>query len=157
MEQMLIKKLDAINGETFIESMIAFQSKLAFESEELTLDSKVLEQGIREVLSNSSLGVYYICVDSEHNLMGMLLTIKEWSDWRCKHVLWIHSVYIDKEKRMKGVFKALYHHIKQIVEQENDLAGIRLYVDKSNMEAIKVYEKLGMSDEHYKLFEWLKD
>jgi ribosomal protein S18 acetylase RimI-like enzyme len=41
--------------------------------------------------------------------------------------------------------------------QRNDsIRGIRLYVDKTNTKAMKVYEKLGMNGEHYGLFEWMK-
>jgi ribosomal protein S18 acetylase RimI-like enzyme len=43
-----------------------------------------------------------------------------------------------------------------MVEESKDLRGLRLYVDKSNANAQKVYEALGMSGEHYHLYEWLK-
>jgi len=33
---------------------------------------------------------------------------------------------------------------------------VRLYVDKRNAAAQRVYERLGMTREHYDLFEWLK-
>lgn len=154
---MLIKKLDAINGEIYLSSLVAFQKKLALESEQLELDEIVLTQGIQKVLFNDILGSYYVCTDSQDNLLGMLLLTKEWSDWRCKHVVWIHSVYIDSKHRHKGIFKALYLHIKSMVKHDEALAGIRLYVDKTNLDAVSVYQKLGMSDEHYSLFEWLND
>lgn len=153
---MLIKKLDATSGETYLTSLVAFQQNLALESEGLKLDEKILLNGIQSVLKDSNLGTYYICVDESNTLLGMLLTIKEWSDWRCKHVLWIHSVYIDKQFRNMGIYKKLYLHVKEVVELNDSLAGIRLYVDKTNSNAIEVYQKLDMSDEHYRLFEWLK-
>jgi RimJ/RimL family protein N-acetyltransferase len=31
-----------------------------------------------------------------------------------------------------------------------------LYVEKRNAAAQKVYERLGMSREHYEMFEWMK-
>ena len=86
----------------------------------------------------------------------MLLIIREWSDWRAAFVLWIHSVYVIKEFRGQGVYKTLYKSIKDMVQKSDEFAGIRLYVDKTNLNATKVYEKLEMNDEHYNLFEWLK-
>ena len=42
------------------------------------------------------------------------------------------------------------------MEQSPDFKGIRLYVDKRNAAARAVYERLGMTREHYELFEWMK-
>ena len=39
---------------------------------------------------------------------------------------------------------------------ELTIRGLRLYVDKRNQAAARVYEKLGMTREHYDLFEWLE-
>ena len=35
--------------------------------------------------------------------------------------------------------------------------GVRLYVDKTNTNAQRVYSKLGMNGEHYQLFEYMAD
>ena len=37
-----------------------------------------------------------------------------------------------------------------------DLRGLRLYVDGRNKAAQRVYERLGMDGEHYRVFEWMK-
>jgi len=71
-------------------------------------------------------------------------------------VLWIHSLYVIPEARGQGVFKKLYLNLEKQVEQSTELAGIRLYVDKQNKSAQKIYEKLGMNKHHYELYEWLK-
>jgi ribosomal protein S18 acetylase RimI-like enzyme len=34
------------------------------------------------------------------------------------------------------------------------LLGLRLYVEKDNINAQKVYERTGMDGEHYRMFEW---
>jgi len=70
--------------------------------------------------------------------------------------LWIESVFVAKNHRGKGVYKKLYHYIQQLVTQNDSLKGIRLYVEKSNLTAQRVYEKLGMDGEHYAMYEWLK-
>ncbi len=36
------------------------------------------------------------------------------------------------------------------------IRGIRLYVDNRNVAAQKVYARLGMQGEHYRVFEWMK-
>ena len=36
------------------------------------------------------------------------------------------------------------------------LAGLRLYVEKANHAAHQVYRAMGMSPDHYDLYEWLK-
>jgi len=58
--------------------------------------------------------------------------------------------------RGQRVFKKLYLNLKKQVKWSPEMAGIRLCVDKRNKSAQEVYEKLGMSKEHYDLYEWLK-
>ncbi len=43
-----------------------------------------------------------------------------------------------------------------IAKNNDNIGGIRLYVDKSNISAQKTYTKVGMNGEHYQLFEWMK-
>ena len=93
---------------------------------------------------------------AEEVAAGMLMITLEWSDWRNGWVWWIQSVYVDREFRKYGVFKELYNHIKSIVESSENIRGIRLYVDKRNTRAQKVYESLGMTGEHYSTYEWMK-
>jgi len=50
----------------------------------------------------------------------------------------------------------LYKHIQELVDTNPDLRGIRLYADKTNTSAHGVYEHLGMTAEHYQMFEWMK-
>ena len=152
-----ILKIDAVTGAKYLDTMVTFQKMMAFESEGMVLNEEVLKAGISKALSNVHLGQYYIAVDKEDRLQGMLLAISEWSDWRCSSVLWIHSVYIDKPFRRSGIYSQMYEQIKAEVEASQSFCGIRLYVDKGNEAAIKVYQKLDMNDDHYTLFEWLKD
>jgi ribosomal protein S18 acetylase RimI-like enzyme len=85
-------------------------------------------------------------------VIGSLLIIPEWSDWRNGEVWWIHSLFVKSEHRGKGVYRSLYSYIKKTAV-ENQVRGIRLYVDKTNALAQTVYKQLGMTDEHYSLFE----
>ncbi len=139
-----------------IETIADFQVQMAWETEKLKLDTPTVQNGVSAVFDDPSKGKYWIA-ESGGKVVGCLLTIPEWSDWRNGTVLWIHSVYVLPAYRKSGVFKALYSHLKNLVQTGNDLRGLRLYVDKSNLNAQKVYESLGMSGEHYHLFEWLKN
>lgn len=142
--------------ETYLEQMVQSQISLALETEDENLNAEIVARGVARVINNPHKGKYYLALDDNNKFMGMLLTVPEWSDWRCAEVLWIHSVYILPEFRGKKIFKNLYENIKSEVSGSSELAGIRLYVDKTNHAAISVYKNIGMSDEHYTLFEWLK-
>ncbi len=132
-----------------------FQMKMAKETENLTLDAETLNEGVLRVLRDPEKGKYFVADDNGRVVASLLITY-EWSDWRNQWVLWIQSVYVLPEYRQKGVFKALYQHIKSWATRDNGVAGIRLYVDKTNKKAIEVYRRLGMDGEHYQLFEWMK-
>jgi ribosomal protein S18 acetylase RimI-like enzyme len=55
------------------------------------------------------------------------------------------------------VFRRLYEHLRARVLSRPDLKGLRLYVDRRNGDAQAIYERLGMTAEHYQLFEWMKE
>lgn len=136
-------------------TLIRFQRQMALDTENLILKEEVLSEGVGAVLNDKSKGQYYVA-EAEGKIVACLLTTPEWSEWRNGTVLWIQSVYVVEAYRNKGAFKALYRHIKNKVETDDQLMGIRLYVDKSNVKAQEVYTKMGMDGQHYQLFEWLK-
>lgn len=133
-----------------------FQILMARETEGLELDPGLVDKGVRAVFADPAKGEYWVA-ESDRRVIASLLTTPEWSDWRAATVLWIQSVYVIPEERGRGVYRALYEHLRRRVESSPELAGIRLYVDRRNANARQVYEKLGMSREHYELFEWLKE
>ena len=132
-----------------------YQIKMAFETEGMKLDPPTVDKGVSAVFDDPSKGKYWLA-EVNGDVVGCLLTVPEWSDWRNGTVLWIHSVYVKNEFRQNGVYARLYSHLKDMAEKSPDLRGLRLYVDKTNTKAQAVYEKLGMSGEHYHLFEWMK-
>ncbi len=139
-----------------IDVIADYQVKMAFETENgLKLDPPTVQLGVTAVMDDPSKGKYWLA-EVDGKVVGCLLTVPEWSDWRNGTVLWIHSVYVHSDFRKYGVYKALYAHLKQMVSESRELRGLRLYVDKTNLNAQKVYEALGMSGEHYHLFEWMK-
>jgi L-amino acid N-acyltransferase YncA len=138
-----------------LENIVELQLKMAQETEDLKLDRDVVTKGVRGVFEEPARGTYWVAEEKD-KILGVLLAIPEWSDWRNGTVLWIHSLYIIPEARMSGIFKKLYLNLKQQVMQSPQLVGLRLYVDRQNESAKKVYDKLGMNKDHYELYEWLK-
>jgi GNAT superfamily N-acetyltransferase len=136
--------------------IVRFQILMARETEGLELDPATVERGVAAVFADPAKGEYRVA-EADGQVVASLLTTPEWSDWRAATVLWIQSVYVVPEERGRGVYRALYEDLRRRVESSPGLAGLRLYVDRRNAAARSVYEKLGMTREHYELFEWLKE
>ncbi|HOI32004.1 MAG TPA: GNAT family N-acetyltransferase, partial [Bacteroidales bacterium] len=129
--------------------------QMAWETEELKLDPQIIRSGIRDVFIDESKGLYFIAEVADRIAASLLITF-EWSDWRSSWVYWIQSVYVEPAFRRMGIYKALYTHIQEIVKEKDDVAGIRLYVERTNHAAQQTYAALGMDGQHYQLFEWMK-
>lgn len=136
--------------------IIQAQMDMAWESEQMKLDKALVSKGVEAVFDDSSKGTYYAAF-KDGEFAGCLLTTYEWSDWRNATILWIQSVWVPKSFRRQGVFREMYTHLKNMVEGDDSLCGLRLYVDKSNTPAQKVYTALGMDHEHYDMYEWIQD
>lgn len=137
------------------QSIIDFQIDMARETEDVDLDRNLITPGVKAVFNDESKGWYFVA-EIDGQIAGSLLITFEWSDWRNAMILWIQSVFVGKEFRGRGVYRALYEHIQSIVNNSDEYVGIRLYVDKTNTDALKVYQKLGMDSEHYGMCEWIK-
>lgn len=142
-------------NETDLASIVEFQLAMALETERLQLHKPTVLKGVAAVFDDPSKGIYYVA-ETDGMVVGSLLTTFEWSDWRNGTVLWIQSVYVRNEYRKRSIFSHLYKHIQEKVASNTDLRGIRLYADKTNSSAHGVYEHLGMTAEHYQMFEWMK-
>ena len=136
-------------------SIVDFQQKMAWETEEMKLDFEVLLNGVKAVFDDAKKG-QYIVAESEGEIIASMMLTPEWSDWRNTNFLWIQSVYVIDKFRRKGVFRKMYGFAKQIVESSQGFSGLRLYVETNNTTAQKVYVNIGMDGEHYKMFEWEK-
>ena len=136
-------------------TIVDFQLRMAKETEDLDLDRGTVRRGVEAVFADPARGSYWIA-ESGGRVAGCLLTTFEWSDWRNGTVLWIESLYVLPEEGGRGIYRALYEHLKRQVETDPGLQGIRLYVDRRNVAAQRVYERLGMNRDHYDLFEWMK-
>ncbi|MEX2230623.1 MAG: GNAT family N-acetyltransferase [Cyclobacteriaceae bacterium] len=133
-----------------------FQLKLANETEGVNLNPRIVTTGIEALFADPGKGVYYVA-ESREKIIGCFLITYEWSDWRNGMIWWLQSVYVTESHRREGVFKRMYDYIHDAISKDSSLIGLRLYVDKSNARAQKVYQSLGMNGDHYMVFEWMKN
>jgi ribosomal protein S18 acetylase RimI-like enzyme len=114
---------------------------------------------VENLLRDERYGFYVVaeyCASADsREVAGSLMVTYEWSDWRNGVFWWIQSVYVKPEFRRQGVYRRLYEFIKQRAAQESNVCGFRLYVEKENRIAQATYERLGMTETYYKMFEEL--
>jgi GNAT superfamily N-acetyltransferase len=138
-----------------IPTLVDFQQRLAIETENITLDQKVLVKGMEAMFNDPAKGSYFVAV-AEAEIVGCHMITYEWSDWRNGMVYWLQSVYVREDFRKHGVFKQMFRALEQRVLNDPDIKGLRLYVDKSNTRAQQVYSAMGMNGDHYSVFERMK-
>ncbi len=125
---------------------------MALETERKLLDIEVLTRGTQALLDEPTRGFHRI---AERNgvSVGTLMVTREWSDWLNGDWWWIQSVYVIPQARRSGVFTALYADIQAHARSSAGVAGLRLYVEKKNQNALATYAALGMVDSGYRLLE----
>jgi ribosomal protein S18 acetylase RimI-like enzyme len=129
-----------------------FNIRLAQETEDKSLDLQRVRPGVEALLVQGERGRYFVA-ELGGAIVGQLMITYEWSDWRNGVFWWIQSVYVVPEARRTGIFAALYAHIKALAGAEQDVCGIRLYVENQNQRAQQTYEKVGMSKTSYQIME----
>lgn len=134
-----------------IDSIVQFQTDMAMESEGCVLDKEKVTKGVTAAMLDDSKGIYWVA-KIEGRTIGSLMITREWSDWNNEWYWWIQSVYVVPEFRKQGVYKAMYLKVKDAAK-ENNVSQIRLYADKTNHSAQKVYQNLGMHESHYLMYE----
>jgi ribosomal protein S18 acetylase RimI-like enzyme len=135
------------------DSIIEFNQAMALETEGKELTADVLRRGVEAVFSDEKKGFYVVARNSNNNITGCLMVTFEWSDWRGKWFWWIQSVYILPEFRGQGIYRMLYKFVKEKASEQKNVCGFRLYVEKENANAQRVYEKLGMEQSYYLMYE----
>ena len=132
--------------------VVRFNSLMAAETESKSLNEDLLRRGVEALLGDSSKGLYFLA-EADGTVVGQTMITYEWSDWRNGTFWWIQSVYVAKEARGAGVFKALFEHIHALATASPHICGLRLYVDENNARARRTYERLGMKHSHYRMYE----
>lgn len=132
--------------------IVDFNRRLAEESEGKQLDLAVLRPGVERALADPAKCLYFVAEDDGQALGQMMITY-EWSDWRNGWIWWIQSVYVRAEARRRGVFKALFDHVRATAQRAGDVVALRLYVEKENEIAQRTYHRLGLDSTGYIVLE----
>ena len=134
------------------EAIQAFNIAMALETEGKTLRPESISRGVRALIEDPSKG-FYLIAEREGAIVGSLLVTKEWSDWRNGDFWWIQSVYVTSESRRQGIYSDMYRRLQELAKTDGNVCGFRLYVEKENQAAQQTYERLGMQETHYKMYE----
>jgi ribosomal protein S18 acetylase RimI-like enzyme len=129
-----------------------FNRLLAQESEGKALDGAVLARGVEAGLADPHKGLYFVAEEAGV-VVGQVMVTYEWSDWRNGWIWWIQSVYVRLDHRGRGVFRALYEHVRRQAAADPAVVGLRLYVERDNHRAQEVYRHLGMQTTGYVVLE----
>jgi len=139
--------------ETDAETIVDFNISMALETENKILPETSIRPGVGHIFLNPEYGFYLVAENQAGEIIGSLMITTEWSDWRNGLFWWIQSVYVLPGFRRQGVYRALYTHVKQMAVKEPDVCGFRLYVEKENSSAMRVYDKMGMTCTKYAMYE----
>jgi GNAT superfamily N-acetyltransferase len=134
------------------EFLVRGNSSMALETEHLSLDLDRLRDGVHAVFDDPARG-FYLIAEIQGRRAGQMMITYEWSDWRNGVFWWIQSVYVVPEARQQGVFRALYQFVEQRAKQAGNVCGLRLYVEAENERAQRTYERCGMHETVYRMFE----
>lgn len=132
--------------------MVRWAQAMAQETEDKPLDTTTVTRGIEAGIDDPERARYFIA-EIAGQPAGTLMLTTEWSDWRCAWWWWIQSVYVPPEHRRKGVYRALHAHVAELARARGDVFGLRLYVERENVQAQRTYEFLGMHDAGYRMYE----
>ncbi|MDH3218500.1 MAG: GNAT family N-acetyltransferase [Gammaproteobacteria bacterium] len=131
-----------------------FNINMARETEGVELIPEVIGAGVKTMIENPQMG-FYLVVELDNGIQASLMVTMEWSDWRNGMFWWIQSVYVRPQYRRQGLYRVLYERVKELAEQQPEVCGFRLYVERENGNAQQTYRALGMSETEYKIFEEL--
>lgn len=152
MTQHIIEIRQAVS--TDVENIADFNIALCKETEERDLDRLTVLEGVRRFVSEPARGRYFVAMIAGE-VAGQTAHTFEWSDWRNGEIWWIQSVYVHPRHRGRGVFRALFTHIKELGRTDTDCCGIRLYMERENDGARSSYRRLGFSETGYEVLELL--
>lgn len=137
--------------------LVEFNLAMARETEDRALEPGTLRSGVDAVFDDETRGFYVVATsndggDAPHSPVGALLVTYEWSEWRGAPFWWIQSVYVAADWRGRGAYRAMHAWVESRA-REAGACGLRLYVEKHNATARRVYEFLGMRETPYDLLE----
>lgn len=133
-------------------TLVRFNTTMAWDTEKRRLPEATITAGVARALAAPQLCRYYVA-EVDGLVVGQTMVTFEVTDWEDGLVHWIQSVFVEPEFRGLGIFKRLYQHVVSVAKAEGDGRRVRLYVEKDNAGAIATYERLGMSQAHFHIYE----
>ena len=133
-------------------ALAGFNAAMALETESRVLEARSLRPGVEAVLRDPGNG-FFLVADAGGEIAGALFVTYEWSDWRNGRFWWIQSVYVRPEYRRRGVYRQLHEFVRRRARAEEDVVGLRLYVERDNANARRTYTALGMRETPYRMYE----
>jgi GNAT superfamily N-acetyltransferase len=133
------------------EVITAYNAAMALETVHKRLDAATLRAGVQRAIAQPDRARYFLA-DVGGRVVGQLMVTFEWSDWRNADFWWIQSVYVHPDFRSRGVFATLYRHVEHLA-RDAGACGLRLYVERDNVGAQAAYQRLGMTDSGYLVYE----
>ena len=118
---------------------------MALETEGKILDINRVTSGAKNLILTPKYGQYYIAVTDDGTPIGCTMFTCEMNARLGGVVCMIQSVFVVKEWRNKGVFRALFGQVVETAKNDPLMKAVRLYVEHDNLTAQTVYEKLGMN------------
>lgn len=147
MKEIIIRRAQIVDAPTLVE----YNRRMAEETEEIDLNLMTVSAGVLAALQEGSGAAYYVA-ELNGTVIGQLMVTHEWSDWRNGPIWWIQSVYVRPDHRRQGVFRNLFHHVRQAGEAAGAV-GFRLYVEEKNHTAQGTYRLLGFRNAPYLMME----
>lgn len=139
-------------NENDIDAIVRFNEAMAIETENKVLNHNIITNGVTRLFNFPQYG-FYILAEVDNEIVASLMITTEWSDWRDGLFWWVQSVFVVPLQRRKGLYSKLYNHVKELASADENICGFRLYVDNENTSAQKTYEKCGMEQTNYILYE----
>ncbi len=135
-----------------LEQIVTYNQGLAIETEGRTIDDATLRNGIEQALADRRRCLYFVA-ERGPEVVGQCMVTFEWTDWRNGWLWWFQSVYVHKNHRRQGIFRALYDHVEREARSNPDVRGLRLYVERDNHTAMKTYDEMGMTPSGHIVYE----
>lgn len=132
--------------------LVACARAMALETEHRELDLQTLQAGVAALLADPARGRVFIAEADGAPAATLMLTY-EWSDWRNGFFWWIQSVYVAPAYRRLGLYRSLHEHVRDLAAQTEGVYGLRLYVERDNLNAQATYRRMGMEETAYRLYE----
>jgi GNAT superfamily N-acetyltransferase len=133
-------------------TIVEFNCRLAEETEHKRLDLDTIARGVKRALAQPGLCRYWVA-ESGGKIVGQSMITVELTDWRDGVLWWFQSVYVAEPHRGQGVFRALFEHIAAEAQADPDVRGLRLYVERENTRAQRVYQQMGLAPSGHLVYE----